>query len=57
MYVRPFLPFGIASACREYTQLIAEMYRPLRQHGEKLIFLIDDAMGAAGPKPKAMSIP
>ena len=54
VYFMPFLPFGIASACREYTQLMGEVYRPLRQHGEKLALLIDDARGAAGPKPKAM---
>ncbi|KAK9835791.1 hypothetical protein WJX74_008200 [Apatococcus lobatus] len=33
---------------------MGEVYRPLRQHGEKLAFLIDDAMGAAGPKPRAL---
>ena len=47
IYVMPFLPSGVASACREYTKLMSQVYGPLRLRGEKMAFLIDDAIGAA----------
>lgn len=53
VYVMPFLRFGVASACREYTQLMAEVYRPLRLKGKNMAFLIDDAVGAAARQGKA----
>ena len=28
VYVMPYLPFGIATACREYTQVMRDVYDP-----------------------------
>ncbi|KAK9868491.1 hypothetical protein WJX84_009472 [Apatococcus fuscideae] len=53
IYVMPYLPFGVASACREYTDLMGAVYKPLRSQGEKLAYLIDDALGAAQDQPTA----
>ena len=38
------LPFGLAPACYVYTAIKQEIYRPLREAGLKLVFLIDDQM-------------
>ena len=40
------LPFGLASACKAYTDLMQEVYRPLRERGLRMTALIDDAMYA-----------
>jgi hypothetical protein len=37
------LPFGIGHACQVYSQLMAEVYRPLRLAGQRMTFYIDDA--------------
>ena len=47
LYVMTRLPFGIASACRIYTQVMAAVYRPVRQQGQQLSYIIDDALGVA----------
>ena len=47
IFVMTCLPFGIASACRIYTLVMAALYRPLRQSGQRLSYIIDDALGAA----------
>ena len=45
LFVFTYMPFGLASACRVYTQLMASVYKPLRRQGERLSYIIDDAMG------------
>jgi hypothetical protein len=37
------LPFGLASACRSYTRVMLQSYLPLRNLGQRMSFLIDDA--------------
>nr|AAM94957.1 reverse transcriptase [Volvox carteri f. nagariensis] len=49
----PHLPFGLAPACHLYTSMKLEVFRPLRQLGVRMSFLIDDQMGAAGSKAAA----
>ena len=53
VYVLPFLAFGIAPACRQFTEIMYEVYSPLQQAGQTLSSYIDDAMGAAQPKGRA----
>ena len=43
-YFFEHLPFGLSSACRAYTIIMGEVYRPLRQRGQRMSYLIDDAM-------------
>lgn len=43
VYYFEHLPFGLSSACRAYTILMGEVYRPLRQRGQRMSYLIDDA--------------
>ena len=47
------LPFGLASACKAYTDLMQEVYRPLRVRGLRMTALIDDAMYAFSGKATA----
>ena len=47
------LPFGLASACKAYTDLMQEVYRPLRERGLRMTALIDDAMYAFSGKAAA----
>ena len=42
-YYFEHLPFGLSSACRAYTILMGEVYRPLRARGQRMSYLIDDA--------------
>ena len=37
-------PFGLSCACRAYTVMMGEVYRPLRMHGQDMTYLIDDAL-------------
>jgi hypothetical protein len=37
------LPFGVGHACQVYSQLMAEVYRPLRIAGQRMTFYIADA--------------
>jgi len=46
LYYFTHLPFGVSSACKTYTVLMSEVYRPLRQAGQRLTALIDDALFA-----------
>jgi len=48
------LPFGLKDACRVFTQVKQEIYRPLRGAGMLLNFLIDDVMGGAATLPAAV---
>lgn len=41
------LPFGLASACKAYTDLMHEVYGPLRVRGLRMTALIDDALYAS----------
>ena len=42
-YYFAHLPFGLSSACKAYTVLMGEVYRPLRLKGQRMSYLIDDA--------------
>ena len=53
VYVMPYLPFGVASACREYTQVMRSVYDPMRAIGLRLVSYIDDALGKASSKSAA----
>ena len=44
VYCWTHLPFGVAPACRIYTAIKQEIYRPLREAGLRMVFLIDDQM-------------
>jgi hypothetical protein len=48
------LPFGLKDACRVFTQVKQEIYRPLRGAGMLLNFLIDDVMGGTATLPAAV---
>ena len=50
VYYFTVLPFGLSSACRAYTMLMSEVYRPLRMHMQRMTFLIDDALFAFADK-------
>ena len=43
-YCFTHLPFGVGPACRIYTLIKQEIYRPLRSLGLKMVALIDDQM-------------
>ena len=51
LFIMTYLPFGVAPACRIYTQLMSVVYKPLRQQGLRLSFYIDDALGVAADVP------
>lgn len=53
LWVWSHLPFGLAPACRLYTLMKQEVYRPLREQGVKMAFLIDDQAGVAAGKGRA----
>jgi hypothetical protein len=59
-YYYTHLPFGLAPACHVFTQVMAEVYKPLRAEGQRLSFYLDDAMFAVGraqnPKARAYCI-
>lgn len=44
------LPFGLSSACRVYTIIMGKVYRPLREFGFTLTYLI--ALFAFRSKPE-----
>ena len=46
VYCFTHLPFGLSSACRAYTILMGEVYRPFRENGQNMTYLIDDALYA-----------
>jgi hypothetical protein len=48
------LPFGLSSSCRVFTQMQTEIYRPMREAGIRLSFLIDDEMGGAESLEEAL---
>ncbi|BDA41867.1 hypothetical protein COCOBI_02-6620 [Coccomyxa sp. Obi] len=41
------LPFGLSSGCRVFTTMMRKVYRPMREAGIRLSFLIDDELGGA----------
>ena len=47
------LPFGLASACKAYTDLMQEVYRSLRMRGLRMTALTDDALYAFSGKAAA----
>lgn len=46
LYAYMHMPFGLATACRIYTTVMGEVYRPLRLHNQNMTYLIDDALFA-----------
>ena len=54
LYAFTHLPFGLAPACRVYTVIMGEVYKPLRLRGQNLTYLIDDALFASSSKEQAM---
>ena len=46
LYAYTHMPFGLSIACRVYTVVMGEVYRPLRLHHQNLTYLIDDALFA-----------
>lgn len=42
VYYFTHLPFGLSSACRVYTVLMSEVYRPFRVYGQRMTSLIDN---------------
>ncbi len=53
VYYFPALAFGLAPACWVYSTLKRELFRPLRNLGMDLAFLIDDACAAARSRESA----
>ena len=53
VYYFAHLPFGLSSACKAYTVLMGEAYRPLRVKGQRMTYLIDDAFFAWHGKQEA----
>ena len=53
IYVMPYLPFGVSSACREYTAVMQCVYKPLRAVGMRLASYIDDALGRGSTEAEA----
>ncbi|KXZ41475.1 hypothetical protein GPECTOR_446g335 [Gonium pectorale] len=49
----PVLAFGFAPACWTYSLLKQELFRPLRERGVDLSYLIDDCLAAAQSRPEA----
>lgn len=47
------MPFGVSPGCYIYTTVKQELFRPLRDRGVRMSFLIDDQMGAAAGLPRA----
>lgn len=54
IYVFRALCFGVAPACREFTEVVRTMQRPLRLVGMHMTALIDDVLLAARTKGEAM---
>jgi hypothetical protein len=54
VYYFSHLPFGLSCACRVYTIIMGEVYRPLRQSGLRMTYLIDDALYAFADQEEAM---
>ena len=46
VYYFVHLPFGLSSACKAYTVLMGEVYKPLRLKGQRMFYLINDAFFA-----------
>lgn len=54
LYAYTHMPFGLSIACRVYTIVMGEVYRPLRMHHQNLTYLIDDALFAFHNKQQAL---
>ena len=53
VYYFAHLPFGLSSACKAYTVLMGQVYKPLRVKGQRMSYLIDDAFFAWPGKQEA----
>ena len=56
IYVIPFLPFEVNSACREYTAVMQCVYKTLTAIGMRLASYIDDALGRGSTDAEADDI-
>lgn len=54
LYAWSHMPFGLSKACRVYTIIMGEVYRPLRLQQQNLTYLIDDALFAFDSRPQGM---
>ena len=46
LYAYTHMPFGLAIACRIYTTVMGEVYRPFRLNSQNMTYLIDEAIFA-----------
>lgn len=53
VWVWAHFPFGLALAYRLYTLLKQEMYRPLREKGVRMTFVIDGQVGVTTGNERA----
>jgi hypothetical protein len=53
-YCFTVLPFGLASACRVFTEIMLEIWRPLRDRGIRSLLYIDDIMSFFQGGPSAL---
>ena len=54
VYVWAVLPFGMANACRIFSQITSVMFRPLRNRGMDLTVFIDDRCSHHQHQPAAL---
>lgn len=54
LYAYTHMPFGLATACRIYTTVMGEVYRPFRMNNQNMTYLIDDALFAFPSRPQGM---
>ena len=53
LYCFTHVPFDLSSACHVYTVIMGEVFRPLRQDGLRMTYLIDDVLYAFKSKGEA----
>ena len=49
LHVYGVLPFGWSGACLTFTRLMAAVWQPLRARSMRLVYMLDDCGGVAGP--------
>lgn len=54
LYYFKVLVFGVGPACRLYTAIKQEVYKPMRAAGVRMTVMIDDQLGAAQGRRRAM---
>ena len=56
LYAFTHLPFGLAPACKIYTVVMGEVYKPLRSRGQDLTYLIDDGLFAIASRTREQAL-